>query len=41
VPQLAQNFEPGGTGVWQFLQACGTSDWPQLLQNFEPATTGP
>ena len=37
VPQLAQNFAPGGTGDWQFLQGCGTIDCPQLEQNFAPA----
>src|SRR5438552_1051389 len=37
VPQLAQNFEPGGTGVWQFLQGCGTRECPQLAQNLAPA----
>ena len=41
VPQFEQNFDPGGIGVWQFLQACGTIDWPQLLQNFDPAITCP
>jgi hypothetical protein len=39
VPQLAQNFDPACTGVWQFLQGCGTRDCPQLLQNFDPACT--
>ena len=29
---MAQNFEPGATGVWQFLQGCGTIDCPQLAQ---------
>jgi hypothetical protein len=37
VPQLPQNFEPGGRGLLQFLQGFGSIDWPQLLQNFEPA----
>jgi hypothetical protein len=39
VPQLPQNFTPGGRGLLQLLQAFGSTDWPQLLQNFEPAGT--
>src|SRR5205085_6715633 len=39
VPQLPQNFAPGGSGLLQFLHVFGSIDCPQLLQNFAPACT--